>query len=94
MAPSSHNPRMSGLKQFIKEALDAWNDERNRFRNKFPGVPDAWPPWPFVVNEDKIAERVSREVGTAQKVRTNFGYAPKTASVSLSGGKRQGRDLL
>jgi hypothetical protein len=72
MTPSSQNPRMSELKLFIQEALDAWNEERSRFHSKFPGVPDAWPPWPFIVGKDSIAERVSKEVGTAHKVKRKF----------------------
>jgi hypothetical protein len=67
----SRNPRLSDLRRFIKRAWEAWYEEQDQFREKFPGVAPQGPPWPFIAG-DKIAERVSSEQGTLNQSRRKF----------------------
>jgi hypothetical protein len=64
--PALKNSRTSDLKRLIQEALHAWEEEQDNFRSKFPAVPPAGPPWPFV-GQGKITERVLREQGTLEQ---------------------------
>lgn len=56
-------PRLSGLEQFVSEALWTWLAERD----KPVRIPER-PPWPYV-SWDKIAAKVSRELPTIAKSR-------------------------
>jgi hypothetical protein len=62
--------RLSQLKQLVSEALWTWLAERDKHTGPADPVHEG-PPWPYV-SGDKIAARVTRELGTPEKSRKHL----------------------
>jgi hypothetical protein len=88
--PERQNVRMGDLKRFITEALDAWNEEQERFRNKFPAVAVLGPPWPEV-GADKIAGKVLREQGKQEQSQRKFLRRLKRFQYPYPEGNKKGK---